>query len=83
MHVAELQECDLVVWTCKGIFCHRISYAPLFIEKIYLKLKRFWLNKVIPHMLESFQLQKLLGKYIYMYPIMQTQLSCLPEIYQG
>ena len=83
MHVAELQECDLVVWTCKGIFCHRISYAPLFIEKIYLKLKRFWLNKVIPHMLESFQLQKLLGKYIYMYPIMQTQLSACLRFTKG
>ena len=28
MHVAELQKCDLVVWTLKGIFCHQVSYAP-------------------------------------------------------
>ena len=54
MHVAELDECDLVVWTQKGIFCHRISYAPLFIEKICIKLKRFWVTKVVPHMMESF-----------------------------
>ncbi len=54
MHVAGLEKCDLVVWTNKGIFCHQVSYAPLFIEKICVKLKRFWLTKVVPHMLESF-----------------------------
>ena len=54
MHVTELKKCDLVVWTQKGIFCHRIMYAPLFFEKICIKLKRFWLTSVVPHMLESF-----------------------------
>jgi hypothetical protein len=34
MHVTELAECDLVVWTQKGIFCHRMSYDPLFVQKI-------------------------------------------------
>jgi hypothetical protein len=30
MYVTELQECDLVVWTCKGIFC---SSTKLFLPK--------------------------------------------------
>jgi hypothetical protein len=53
MHATELTECDLVVWTQKGIFCHRLSYDPLFIEKVCVKLERFRANKIALHMLGS------------------------------
>jgi hypothetical protein len=53
MHVTELTECNLVVWTQKGIFCHRFSYDPLFIEKVCVKLERFRANKIALHMLGS------------------------------
>ena len=58
MHVAGLKKCDLVVCTTRGIFCHQVTYAPVFFEKICLKLKRSWLTKVVPHMFKKFCILK-------------------------
>jgi len=87
MHVAELQKCDLVVWTRKGIFCHQVSYAPLFVERVCIKLKRFWLTSVVPHMLEKFHdgYSKSSGKnlvgFFYIYVIKFTLCgTCLNRV---
>lgn len=55
MLVTELEECHLVVWTHKGIFCHHVFYVLSFIEKNCLKLEAFWVAYVVPNMMEKLQ----------------------------
>ena len=55
MFVAELESCDFVVWTEKGILALNVSYDAKYMKSVLQKLERFWMNYVLPFMLQMLQ----------------------------
>lgn len=53
LYVAELSQCDLVVWTKQGIYTHCIGFNAAFMKDVCHKLEVFWLTNVLPVMMAS------------------------------
>ena len=53
MYVANLTECDLVIWTGQGIYTNHVKSDPAFMESVCHKLEIFWKINVLPVMLAS------------------------------
>lgn len=51
MFVAELPECDFVVWTSQGVFVLPVLYDAAFIVHVCNKLELFWKAEVLPCMM--------------------------------
>ena len=53
LHVADLAQCDLVIWTNQGIYTHHVYYNAEFMKRVSGKLKLFWRDNVLPVLLDS------------------------------
>ena len=53
MFVCELKLCDFVVWTEKGLFVVPVAYNEEFVLNMCQKVECFWLNHVLPVMVNE------------------------------
>jgi hypothetical protein len=55
MFVAELESCDFVVWTEKGILSINVPYNAKYMKSALHKLEQFWMKHVLPSMVQTMQ----------------------------
>ena len=63
LFVTELDTCDFVVWTSKGIHCVKVDADKCFMGNVLLKLEKFWLSQVVPVMFDDNDTMKEKGQY--------------------
>ena len=49
LFVVGAKVCDFVVWTTKAIYTIAITFDPLFMNSVSVKLETFWVNQVFPN----------------------------------
>ena len=63
LFVTELDNCDFVVSTSKGIHCVKVDANKCFMRNVLLKLEKFRLSQVVPVMFNDNETMKEKGQH--------------------
>jgi hypothetical protein len=64
MFVTDLEKCDFIIWTKKGIHCVEVFLNKSFTDHVLLKLEKFWVSQIVPMLFDGKDTVKEIGEFM-------------------